>query len=264
MSKRRLIPKLQLKRSVNNGDRLVLVVTRNFEEPIEIGDPVSQAKIFQDQGADELVFIDIEKVKNRENSVEQLAKVIYQVSKEIFTPISVGGGVNTLDDFRLLLSNGADKICINTIAINNPEFIEKAAGKFGVQCIVVSIDYKKNSSNEYKVYKDGGRVETNLTPLEWALEVEKRGAGEILLSCIDKDGVKDGLELALSKKISNSVKIPTILSGGCGVASDFSDGFLKANVDAVSAGTFFAHRDQNLMETRAQIKNAGVNIRSKK
>jgi cyclase len=264
MSKRRLIPKLQLKRSINNTDKLVLVVTRNFEEAIEIGDPVSQAKIFQDQGADELVFIDIEKNKNPEDSVQQLAEVIYQVSKEIFTPISVGGGVKTIADFRLLLSNGADKICINTIAIDDPDFIQRAADKFGAQCVVISIDYKLNESNEFKVYKDGGRVETDLTPLAWALEVEKRGAGEIMLSCIDKDGTKGGLELDVSKKISNSVKIPTILSGGCGVASDFVDGFLLADADAISAGTFFAHRDQNFMQTRAQIKNSGVNIRSKK
>lgn len=261
MAKQRLIPKLQMKVAKNNTERLLLVVTREFEESFEIGDPVSQAKIFQDQAADELIFINIDQ---QNQSVDTLAKVIYNVSKEIFMPICVGGGVRTLADFRLLLSNGADKISINSEALRQPGLISKAADRYGSQCVVVSIDYKKNNAGIWKVYSEGGKLETDWDPIDWAIEVEKRGAGELLLSSISHDGRKNGMELEISAGISSRVNIPVVLSAGCGEAVHFIEGFKKAKVDAVAAGSFFAHRDQNFMQTRAQIKNSGVNIRSKK
>lgn len=258
MSKRRLIPKLQLRTSQNNPNKMVLVITKQFNSVIEIGDPVSQAKIFQAQAADELIFIDINRGNN---DILRLAQVINKVAEEIFMPITVGGGVKAVDDFRLLLNNGADKISINTAAIQNPELIKQASDRYGAQCVVVSIDYKKNTAGEYRVFIDGGQIETIYHPLEWALLAEERGAGELLLCNIDHDGMRIGLDLEITRSISESVSIPVITSGGCGLAQQFSDGFLIGKADAVAAGSFFAHRDQNFMQTRSQIKNSGVNIR---
>lgn len=258
MSKKRLIPKLQLRTSQNNPQKLVLVVTKQFNEIIEIGDPVSQAKIFQAQAADELIFININR---NANGVGMLSKVINKVSEEIFMPITVGGGVKTVEDFRELLSNGADKISINTIAVKDPEFITLTSDKYGAQCVVVNIDYKKNINGDYKVYINGGQEETRYHPLEWAATVEQKGAGELLLCNIDCDGMRLGLDIEMTRLISENVSIPVITSGGCGLAQHFADGFIIGKADAVAAGSFFAHRDQNFMQTRSQIKNSGVNIR---
>jgi len=258
MSKKRLIPKLQLRTSRNNAKKVVLVVTKQFNETIEIGDPVSQAKIFQAQSADELIFINIDR---NTNGIEMLAKIINKVSEEIFMPITVGGGIKTVEDFRVLLSNGADKISINTIAVKNPEFITITSEKYGAQCVVINIDYKKNANGDYKVYINCGQEETDYHPLDWAIKVEELGAGELLLCNIDCDGMRGGLDVDMTRQISEAVSIPVITSGGCGLAEHFVDGFLTGKADAVAAGTFFAHRDQNFMQTRSQIKNSGVNIR---
>lgn len=262
MSKLRLIPKLQLKTASFNSKKLVLVVTRQFDEVIEIGDPVSQAKIFQDQLADELIFVNINKTNKDE--VVILAEVVNKVSQEIFMPLTVGGGVTSIEDFRILLSNGADKIAINTVALDNPNLITEAAQKYGSQCVVVSIDYKKDKNGNYKVYKNCGQVQTIHHPLEWAKKAEMLGAGELLITSIDSDGQKNGLDLEITNQITQGVNIPVITSGGCGLSKDFSDGFLIGKASAVSAGTFFAHRDQNFIETRSHIINAGVNIRKQK
>lgn len=258
MSKKRLIPKLQLKTSEYNHERMVLVITKQFKSEVEIGDPVSQSKIYQDQGADELIFVNIDRTNK---SIAKLSSIITKVSEEIFMPITVGGGVTKEEDFRLLLSSGADKICINSIASIKPNFVTEMSQKFGAQCVVVSIDYKINADGEPKVYINNGTLETNFDPINWALMCEKLGAGEILLTCIDFDGMKSGLDIETAKMVSQSISIPLIVSGGCGLAQHFSEAYLKANVDAVSAGSFFAHRDQNFMQTRSQIKNSGVNIR---
>lgn len=259
MSKKRLIPKLQMKSSERNAKKLVLVITKKYDGIIEIGDPISQAKIYQHQGADELIFVNIDRQKK---TVEQLAEVIAKVSEEIFMPITVGGGVKTLEDFRFLLSNGADKISINTKAIEDPNFISVAAEKYGTQCVVVSIDYKKDqTTGKYFVYKENGSIKTDIDPVEWAYKCEKLGAGELLLTCIDNDGMKNGLELDISQQIATNVSIPLIVSGGCGLAQHFCDGYLIGMADAVAAGSFFAHRDQNFMQTRSQIRNSSVEIR---
>lgn len=258
MSKKRLIPKLQLRTSSFNSNKMVLVVTKQFDEVIEIGDPVSQAKIFQAQAADELIFINIDR---GQKDITKLAGIINKVSEEIFMPVTVGGGVSSVEDFRELLSNGADKISINSAAVERPELITEASEKFGAQCVVVSIDFKQDASGDYHVYTNGGQEKTKWHPTEWALHAEKLGAGELLLCNISCDGMRGGLDLDIIRSISVNSSVPVIASGGCGLAQHFSDGFLIGHADAVAAGSFFAHRDQNFMQTRSQIKNAGINIR---
>ncbi len=258
MSKRRLIPKLQLKTSSYNSNKLVLVNTKQFNEVIEIGDPVSQAKIFQDQAADELIFIDLDQTLHHSDG---LLKVIRSVSEEIFMPMTVGGGVTSLDDFKMLLANGADKISINSQAVKNKTLITEASLIFGAQCVVVSIDIKKNNNGKYTVFIDKGKTDTGLDPVDWAVECEKLGAGEILLTSIDADGMREGMETTICKQVSDNVNIPVVLSGGCGRTHHFIDAFKEGHADAVAAGTFFSMKDENFMQTRAQIKNSGVNIR---
>ena len=258
MSKKRLIPKLQIRTSSYNPSRMVLVITNQFGHVIEIGDPISQSKIYQDQAADELIFINIDK---HERDIEGLSKIIRNVSEEIFMPITVGGGVCTEDHFRTLLSNGADKISINTSAVNDPSLISKTSVKYGAQCVVVSIDYKKEADGSYRVYTNGGEEKTSLDPVDWALECEKLGAGEILLTSIDHDGMRSGLNLEITEAVARTVSIPMISSGGCGLAQHFIEGFLTGKADAIACGTFFALQDQSFMQTRSHIKNAGVNIR---
>jgi cyclase len=258
MSKKRLIPKLQMCASSYNPTKMVLVITKQFSHIIEIGDPVSQSKIYQDQAADELIFINIDKV---DRGIERLSKVVRNVSEEIFMPITVGGGVSTEDHFRTLLANGADKISINTSAVNNPSLIRKASTKYGAQCVVVSIDYRKEEDGSYRVYINGGEEKTSIDPVSWAFECEKLGAGEILLTSIDHDGMRSGLNLEITEAIASKVSIPVISSGGCGLALHFIEGFLKGKADAISSGTFFALQDQSFMQTRSHIKNASVNIR---
>jgi cyclase len=237
---------------------MVLVITKRFKEVTEIGDPVSQAKIYEAQAADELIFINIDRT---DKDIDKLSKIIHKVSEEIFMPVTVGGGVRTDEHFRTLLSNGADKISINTIAVQDPSFITLTSERYGAQCVVVSIDYKKEADGNYRVYINCGSEKTELEPVEWAVEAEKRGAGEILFSSIDNDGMRIGLDIEITKKVSEAVKIPVITSGGCGLAQHFSQGFIEGKADAVAAGSFFAHRDQNFMQTRSQIRNAGVLIR---
>lgn len=259
MFKKRLIPKLQMKAtSFGSSRRMVLVTTVNFREVLEIGDPVSQAKIYQAQFADELVFLDLDaSAENRKTVVE----VIRKAAQEIFMPITVGGGVKSVADFRELLSNGADKVSVNTAGVEDPDLINKASEVFGAQCVVLSIDYRKAENGEYLVWTHGGKRETPRHPLEWAKEGERRGAGEILLTSIDRDGTRQGLDLEMTRRIAESVAVPVITSGGCGLASHFVEGFLAGKADAVSAGTYFCFKDENPMQTRSRIRNAGIPIR---
>ena len=260
MLKRRLIPKLQLKqRKIGSSQRMVLVTSVKFDNFNEIGDPVSQAKIYEAQAADELLFVDID--ASLENRCSLLIDVIRSAAEEIFMPFTVGGGVRTIDDFRLLLLNGADKVSINTSAVKNPNLINDAANVFGAQCVVLSIDFKKTQDNTFKVWTNGGTVETDLSPVEWAKEGERRGAGEILLTSIDRDGTRTGLEIEMIKDIVGAVTIPVIASGGCGLASHFVEGFIEGKASAVGAGTYFCFKDENPMQVRSQIKNAGISIR---
>lgn len=259
MLKCRLIPKLQLKTVQLGGrERLLLVTTVNFNNVIEIGDPVSQAKIYEAQAADELIFVDIDSSLQRGQSI---LPIIRKATAQIFMPITVGGGVENLEDFKLLLSNGADKVSVNTAAVENPQLLRDASRVYGAQCVVASIDYRTLSDGRTEVFTHGGKTGTGLDVLFWAQEVEKLGAGEILLCSIDRDGTSTGLDLEILRQVTSTVNLPVIASGGCGLASHFEDGFLKGGADAVSAGTFFCSRDQNPMQTRAHIRNAGIPIR---
>lgn len=259
MLKRRLIPKLQIK-TLPFGEvlRPVLVTTRQFGKYIKIGDPVSQARIYEAQAADELIIVDLD--ASSENR-EILVNVVRKAAEVIFMPFTVGGGVRTVEDFLTLLSNGADKVSINTAAVETPGLIGDASSALGSQCVVLSIDYRRNHAGRYQVWINGGRKETDLDPVEWAMEGEKRGAGEILLTSIDLDGTRAGLDLELTRRIVENVSIPVITSGGCGLASHFVDGFIQGGAAAVSAGTFFCFKDENTMQVRSHIKNAGIPIR---
>jgi len=259
MLKKRLIPKLQMKsRRMGDVVRMVLVTTIQFDEVIEIGDPISQAKIFEAVASDELIFLDLDASKENRRV---LVDIIREAAEQIFMPFTVGGGVKTINDFRELLSNGADKVSINTAAIHNPNLINRASDIFGAQCVVVSIDYHKKDNGRYVVCTDGGDRETDMELVQWALEAESRGAGEILLTSIDRDGTNRGLDFELTARVVEKLTIPVITSGGCGAASHFVEGFRKGKADAVSAGTYFCFKDENPMQTRAQIKNAGIPIR---
>lgn len=260
MLKKRLIPKLLIKRRIVGGrERQVLVTTEKFSSYTDVGDPVSMAKIFQDQAADELLFIDIDASRERRNTL--LLDLIKKATEEVFMPITVGGGIQSLDDIRAMLLVGADKISINTIAIDDPAFITRSSDAFGAQCIVVSIDYRIESDGSKRVYSRCGTERTDYDPIEWAIRAQELGAGEILLTCIDRDGTRSGLHVDTLRQVVSSVGIPVIASGGCGLAAHFVEGYTAGMADAVSAGTFFCMKDENLMQARSQIKNAGIPIR---
>jgi len=254
----RLIPKLQLRASSFDPALMVLVTTVNFEKTIEIGNPTSQAKIFDSQSADELVFLDID--ASNENRVS-LVNIVQEVSKSLFIPLTIGGGIKSIDDIILLLSNGADKVSINSSAIKNPEFINSAANRFGTSTIVISIDYKKNLSGKYTVWTNGGKYDTGKDPIDWSIECASRGAGELMICSINNDGTQNGLDLEITRKIVDSVSIPVITSGGCGSTDDFINGYKVGCAHAVAAGTYFCFNDQGFMQIRAHIKNAGIPIR---
>lgn len=237
-----------------------LVTTVGFSKVIEIGDPVSQAKIYEAQAVDELIFVDLSHSKGAEEK-SLLIDILRRTAEEVFLPLTIGGGVRSVDDFRLLLQNGADKISINSQALANPQLITDAAKLFGAQCVVVSIDYKMDENGDPRVYGNSGTVKYDMHPVEWAKKAESLGAGEMLLTSIDHDGRRNGLELDIARQICDAVSIPVIISGGCGRANHFVDGFKDAKADAVSAGTFFCFQDQNPMQTRGHIKNAGIDIR---
>ena len=243
---------------IGGKPRMVLVTTIQFGHFVEIGDPVSQAKIYEAQAADELIFLDLDASSHGRDT---LLDVVRSAAEQIFMPFTVGGGVRSLADFRKLLSNGADKVSINSSAVETPSLIDDAASAFGAQCVVLSIDYRRDNDGRSIVYTHGGKRATSLQVLEWALEGVSRGAGEILLTCIDRDGMRTGLDLDITRLVSENVSVPVITSGGCGLATHFVEGFLIGKADAVSAGTFFCFRDQNPMQTRSQIRNAGVPIR---
>lgn len=260
MVKKRLIPKLLLKKIVSfqNQEKYLLVNTNKYSGFKIIGDPVSQAKIYQAQAADELILLDISPNFNERT---EFIEIIRKVSEEIFMPITVGGGVESLKDFKLFLDNGADKVSINSHALNNPEILKEASESYGRQCVISSIDVKKENNGEYFVWKDGGKTKTNFHPVEWAGLVQEHGAGEILLSSINCDGMKKGMDLAIIKQVVEAVNIPVIASGGCGQAQHITECFLQTGVPAVAAGTFFSLRDQNPIQARSHVKNAGIEIR---
>lgn len=263
MAKKRIIPKLQFFNSKTIKNAIALVTTVQFDKVIEIGDPISQARIFEAQMADELIFIDISVYKGNYQKKVSL-EILNRAAKNIFLPLTIGGGVEKISDIRAFLSNGADKVAINTKALTDPDMVIKASKSYGASTLVASIDYKKDPiDGKNFVYSHGGNIKHNISPVEWAIECEKLGVGEILLTCIDNDGSRQGLDIKTIQEVTRNIKIPLIASGGCGLAKHFTDGFIQGKCDAVSAGTFFCFQDQNIMQTRSQVKNAGVNVRIK-
>ena len=260
MAKKRLIPKLLFFPSKLNPGKLSLVTTIEFSKIIETGDPVSQAKIYESQMVDELILIDLSHSKGL-NKNDLNLELLNSIAKEVFIPLTVGGGVQSIEHFRLLLKNGADKIAINSAALSDCNIVYKASEKFGAQCVVACIDYKINSDNIASVYANSGTKKYNIDPISWAQKLEKYGAGEILLTCLNNDGKKSGLDLEISKSVISSISIPVILSGGCGRAKHFVEGFKFTGAEAIAAGTFFCFQDQNPMQTRSQITNGGIDIR---
>ena len=250
MLKTRIIPCLD----VNNG-RVVKGI--NFIDLVDAGDPVEQAVIYDAAGADELCFLDITAShENRSTIVEVVAKT----AEKCFMPLTVGGGVRTVEDVRTLLIAGADKVSINTAAIKNPQFINDAASKFGSQCIVVAIDAKRVNKS-YKIFTHGGRKETGISAIEWAKNAEASGAGEILLTSMDRDGTKMGFDLELTRSVSDAVSIPLIASGGVGTLDHLAEGVIKGHASAVLAASIFHFGLYNISEAKAYMEKVGVAVR---
>lgn len=250
MLKNRIIPCLD----VANG-RVVKGV--NFENLIDAGDPVTQAKFYSDAGADELCFLDITASHEDRDAVFD---VIKEVAKVCFIPLTVGGGVRTLDDIRKLLLCGADKVSINSAAVTNPELVKNAAEKFGSQCIIVAIDAKKNSAGNFEIFTKGGRQATGIDAVLWAKKMQDFGAGEILLTSMDKDGTRSGYDLELISKISSAVRIPVIASGGVGNLEHLKDG-IKAGASAVLAASIFHFRDYSILDAKKHLAKNKIEVR---
>lgn len=259
MLKKRLVPKLLIKhRQLGRMVRPVLVTTRDFTDAIEVGDPVSQAKIYEAQMADELIVLNIDGTAI--GGDDMMLDLIARLASETFMPLAVGGGVRTVDDFDLLLGSGADKVTVNQAALEHPTLIDEAARRYGAQVVVVSIDYRERNGAP-EVFVRHAAEPTGRHPLKWAREAVSRGAGEILLTNADRDGSGRGLDILMARELADSVDVPVILSGGCGLSAHFGEGFLDGGAEAVAAGTFFCFRDQNPIQTRSHIRNAGVPIR---
>lgn len=227
----------------------------------DAGDPVEVAQLYDDQGADEVVFLDITASHERRKI---LLDVVRATAECCFMPLTVGGGVRDLDDIWVLLKNGADKVAINTAAVRDPKLVERGSRRFGSQCIVVAIDAKRRPELEppvWEVYTHGGRVATGLDAVEWAARVESLGAGEILLTSMDRDGTKDGYDLELTRKVSETVSIPVIASGGVGNLEHLYEGLVVGKADAVLAASIFHYREYTIGEAKAYLKSKGVPVR---
>jgi cyclase len=231
----------------------------NFVNLRDAGDPVELAALYDREGADELVFLDISaSVEGRATMIE----VVKRTAGEISIPFTVGGGISSVDDMTRLLRAGADKTGINTAAINNPELIREGALRFGSQCIVVAIDARYNAEwGEWEVYTHGGRKPTGLRALEWAKKAEQLGAGELLLTSMDADGTKDGFDIKLTKAVTERVGIPVIASGGAGTTQHFTDVFEQANADAGLAASIFHYKEISIAEVKTALRTKGVNVR---
>ncbi|EJW18990.1 imidazole glycerol phosphate synthase subunit HisF [Paenibacillus alvei] len=252
MLAKRVIPCLDVK-----DGRVVKGV--NFVQLRDAGDPVELAALYDREGADELVFLDISAtVEGRATMVE----VVRQTAGEISIPFTVGGGISSVEDMMRMLRAGADKIGINTAAVKKPSLIADGARRFGSQCIVVAIDAKYNRAwGEWEVYIDGGRTPTGLRTVAWAQEVERLGAGELLLTSMDADGTKDGFDIALTRAVSDAVGIPVIASGGAGSAGDFVEAFTEGHADAALAASIFHYKEVSISGVKASLQAEGVHVR---
>ncbi len=251
MHTKRIIPCLD----VNNG-RVVKGV--NFVNLKDAGDPVEIAAFYNKSMADELVFLDITASSDARGI---MLDVVRKTAEQVFIPLTVGGGIRTIDDFRTILSAGADKISVNSAAVKRPALIEEAARRFGSQCVVVAIDAKRRDGGGFDVYLNGGRVNTGKDAVEWAKEAESLGAGEILLTSMDCDGVKNGYDIELTKAVSQSVKIPVIASGGAGNMEHFYEAFTEGGADAALAASLFHFKEMEIMDLKKYLKKRNVPVR---
>lgn len=252
MLTKRIIPCLDVK-----GGRVVKGV--QFLELRDAGDPVEIAEIYDRQGADELTFLDITASSDQRDII---IDVVRRTAERVFMPLTVGGGVRTVEDIRRLLNAGADKVSINTAAVHRPEFVEEAAQRFGSQCTVVAIDARKVPGEErWEVFTHGGRNPTGIDAVEWAARMERYGSGEILLTSMDRDGTKDGYDLALTRAIVNAVSIPVIASGGVGNLEHLYDGFVEAGASACLAASIFHYREYTIQQAKEYLKGKGVPVR---
>ena len=251
MLKKRIIPCLDVK----NG-RVVKGI--NFVELKDAGDPVEQAKIYSEGGADEICLLDI--TASHENR-GTLTDIVKKTAKECFVPLTVGGGIRTIENVRELLLAGADKVSINTAAVKNIEFVKEASRKFGSQCIVVAIDAKKVSENKWEIFTYGGRNKTGIDAVEFAKKVEDNGAGEILLTSMDKDGTKSGYDVDLLMKITKTLNIPVIASGGVGTLDHFYDGIVKGGASAVLAASIFHYGEYKIKDAKEYLNSKNVSVR---
>ena len=252
MHTKRIIPCLDV-----TGGRVVKGI--NFVNLRDAGDPVEVAKAYDKAGADELVFLDITASSDARNIVIDMVR---RVAETVFIPFTVGGGIRTVDDFKAILREGADKISINSSAINNPALISDAADKFGSQCVVVAIDAKRREDGTgWNVYKNGGRVDVGLDAVEWAMKAESLGAGEILLTSMDGDGTKAGYDLELTRQIAENVKIPVIASGGAGKLEHFKDALTVGKADAALAASLFHFKELEIRQVKEYLRNEGVSVR---
>lgn len=252
MISKRIIPCLDVK-----DGRVVKGV--QFLNLKDAGDPVEIAKKYSLDGADEITFLDITASHEDRNT---MIDVVRRTASEVFVPLTVGGGVRVLEDVRNLLLAGADKVAINTAAVNNPGFVKDAAEKFGSQCIVVAIDARSNGKGGWEVYTHGGREPTGIDAVEWAGKMESLGAGEILLTSMDKDGTKDGYDLLLTKTVSRKVKIPVIASGGAGNIEHLFEGIKKGEADAVLVASIFHYGEYTIEETKEYLIKKGITLRT--
>ena len=252
MFTKRIIPCLD----VNNG-RVVKGI--NFVNLRDAGDPVEVAAAYDKAGADEVVFLDITATSDARETVVDMVR---KVAEKVFIPFTVGGGIRTVEDFKVLLREGADKISINSSAINTPELIREAADKFGSQCVVVAIDAKRRADGSgWNIYKNGGRIDVGIDAMEWAKKVESLGAGEILLTSMDCDGTKAGYDLELTRAIADSVSIPVIASGGAGKLEHFREALTEGGADAALAASLFHYKELEIKEVKEYLRENGVSVR---
>lgn len=251
MYAKRIIPCLDIK-----DGRVVKGI--NFTQLRDAGDPAEAAVEYDRQGADELVLLDI---NASADSRGIMTRVVEQVAERIFIPFTVGGGIRTVEDFTAILRAGADKVSVNSAALRRPQLIQEAAEKFGSQCVVVAMDAKRRPGGGWTLYLNGGRIDTGKDVLEWAEEVQRLGAGEILLTSMDRDGVKTGYDLELTRAVSESVGIPVIASGGAGELAHFYDAFTAGRADAVLAASLFHFGELSVPQVKAYLKDRGVPVR---
>lgn len=251
MHTKRIIPCLD----VNNG-RVVKGV--NFVNLRDAGDPVEIASFYNRAMADEIVFLDITASSDARNI---MLDVVARTAEQVFIPLTVGGGIRTIEDFRRILSAGADKISVNSAALNRPELINEAAEKFGNQCVVVAIDAKRRDAGGFDVYLNGGRVNTGRDAVEWAVEAERRGAGEILLTSMDCDGTKAGYDIELTRAVSDAVSIPVIASGGAGNMEHFAQALTEGRAEAALAASLFHYREMEILDLKHYLADRGIPVR---